>query len=337
MLQPKNSSVIVFDALNAGHRENYVKTLSWILNADGIIGPPLRHLKALVGCRILVFSSFETKPGAFALCAALRSLLGKKTVLLLLRAPIKGATNPQLKKIVHRSLAALPGVRLLTILPLRESPHLKGRAYEIQDPEFWDLDSDKKTPCQTDLSEQVVNSAKGRKIILCAGGISGDKGMLFLSEMMKSPYWPAEDYLVCSIGQVSSDAVEAVDAIEELGGLVFNRYVTDIELVSAFQCAQFSWCCYPPERDMSSGVFGRSCQFECWPLVRSDSILEKISAFHEIGTGLPWSNADEAAKILAQVEPREFFFNARREENIERFRSIAFDPAPSFNDVLGLV
>jgi hypothetical protein len=330
----KRQNTLVFDATGTGHRANYVRTLAGALEADGLIGEPRFHMREILSYPIMLFSTFETRPAQFALWTAFRSLLGKKTILLLLRAKITDRGNRQLKTCVHLFLAALPGVRLLSILPIAESPHLVGRAYEVQDPEFWDIAAEEKMSVSAKLSEDLLAKAAGRTIILCAGGISGDKGMVFLSEMMMSPEWIADKYLVCSIGKVSDSAREDVNKIQSLGGYVVDRYVTDAELVSVFQHANFTWCCYPPERDMSSGIFGRSCQFGCWPLVRAGSILERIAASYGIGSALPWGDADAATFILTTSEPHDFVMNSRREENIERLRSVVYDREPEFVDLL---
>lgn len=330
----KRQNILVFDAMGNGHRANYVRTLSRALGADGVIGELRSHFGDILSYPIIVFSTFETRPAQFVLWTAFRSLLGKRTILLLLRAKITDKGNRRLKTFVHLFLAALPGVRLLSILPITESAHLVGRAYEVQDPEFWDIAVEEKMPISTELSKDLLAKAAGRTIILCAGEISGDKGMGFLSEMMMSSEWMAGKYLICSVGKVSDDARADVDKIQSFGGYIIDRYVTDTELVSVFQQANFAWCCYPPERNMSSGIFGRSCQFGCWPLVRSGSILEQIATSYGIGSALPWGDANAAARVLTESEPHDFVMDSRREENIKRLRSVVFDRQPEFVDPL---
>ena len=330
----KRPNILVFDATGTGHRANYVRTLSRALDADAVIGEPRSHVGSIVSYPIILFSTFETKPAQFTLLTAIRSLLGKRTILLLLRAKITDKQNRRLKTLVHLFLATLPCVRILSILPITESAHLVGRAYEIQDPEFWDIAVEKKMRISTELSKDLLAKAAGRTIILCAGGISGDKGMGFLSEMMMSSEWIAGKYLVCSIGEIGEDARKDLDKIQSLGGYLVDRYVTDAELVSVFQQANYTWCCYPPERDMSSGIFGRSCQFGCWPLVRAGSILEQIAASYGIGSALPWDDAEAAVRALSESEPRDFVIDTKREKNVERLRSVVFDDQPDFVDLL---
>ena len=46
--------------------------------------------------------------------------------------------------------------------------------------------------------------------------------------------------------------------------------------------SQFIWCCYSPEYDQASGVFGRAVQYGCIPIVREHSVIHKFCINEEI-------------------------------------------------------
>jgi hypothetical protein len=294
--------VLVFDVSGIGHRENYVRIFARILDCSHLIGPIVTNLARLLMVRTLFLSTFESAPIPYTALVVARSLLGRRTVLLILR-PLLTGTSPvarRLKRMVHLLLAGLPRTRLVLIMDSAGS-HLEGRTYHVRDPEFWDLRMREKAICPTPLSDELKRVAAGRKILLFTGFLSSDKGADFLADTVSRPDWPTGDILVAAIGQVVPDAERACAAIERARGFVRPGTVSDDEFLSLFTVADLAWCCYGPGRDMSSGVFGRAVQLGVWPLVSAGSFLAR--QVEATGFGASVAFGDEAALIRLVALP----------------------------------
>jgi hypothetical protein len=75
--------------------------------------------------------------------------------------------------------------------------------------------------------------------------------------------------------------------------------------MSLFRAADAAWCCYPPERDLSSGIFGRAVQFGIAPIVRQGSVLGVLAADVPNAISLRYGDAVAArAALLARPKRR---------------------------------
>ena len=316
------NDVIVFDVSGEGHRRNYVCFLSSILSARGLIGDWRRHLASLLWERSIFFSTFESAPAVFSIVTVVRALLGKRTALIILRPAITGRGMTQKVKVfVHRILTMLPRTRVIVVTPLPRGSHLEGRVHFLKDPEFWDLDP-AATRGSTDLAEEIGTAAAGRDILMFAGGISEDKGAGYLAELMTQAQFSDLHLLVVVAGKVSLDAQASIALIQKRGGFVVDRLLTDDELFSLYAQSRFSWCCYAPERDMSSGIFGRSLQLGVWPIVRRNSLLDQVRQSYGFGSSINWKNASDAVAAIAEIVVIDQKTTIGREQEIERLKNI---------------
>jgi hypothetical protein len=70
---------------------------------------------------------------------------------------------------------------------------------------------------------------------------------------------------------------------------------TDAEFLSYIRNTDFLWCCYAPEYDQSSGIFGRALQLGVPAIVRRRSLLEHY--MDRYGQGLVVEYGDTAGVI----------------------------------------
>lgn len=290
--------VLVFDAVSTGHRGNYVFTFARLLEGEALIGSPSRNLWRLLFTPQLLLPTLETSPRFYTVLTLLRSLLLRRTVIFVLRPqlPQRGAMR-WMKAVTHRLLSILPGTRLATIFKVPADSHLAGRATLIRDLEYWDL-AGRPAPGPTPLSDRArAAAASGSKVIVSLGWFSEDKGGRMLLDMFAEPAMAGRFTLMIA-GMVEPDLARNLATISNKHLLVENRILTEEELLSLYSVADLSWCCYAPERDISSGVFGRSLQFGVPTIVREGSLLHRQADDFGYGLAVPWEKPVAAAELL---------------------------------------
>lgn len=62
--------------------------------------------------------------------------------------------------------------------------------------------------------------------------------------------------------------------------LAEDRIVTDDEILRLYKVADLAWCCYAPDYDQASGVFGRALQTGVEPVVREGRVLSDIKSLN---------------------------------------------------------
>lgn len=300
---PREQTCLVCDFSFEGHRGNYVRVLGHALNGATLIAPFKTASIAVLRAPVVLFATFETGPAKIALLALMRTLIARPTRIIVLRAKIDERNwRAWLKRLMHGALARMPMVRLITVVPLDPRSHLQGRSWFVRDPEYWDLSVDKSSQLPSSaLSQALLQGAGGRKILVITGGIDPQKGMGLLADLMQSPHWPHDKLHVAVVGKTIGSAKADVDRIASAGGAIKDRYLTDEELLSLYGIAACVWCCYPPDRDMSSGIFGRARQLGVWPVVREGSILSEECRSGGFGTSIPWDDVDEGAQLVAEM------------------------------------
>lgn len=288
--------VLVFDANPVGHRENYVRGFARLLGGTPLIGHPLGHLWRLLTARRLMLPTFETMPRGYVLLALARMMLMRRTVILILRPQI--GPGQWVKRSIHQLLAAMPGVRLGTIFPISPESHLYGRSSLILDLEYWDR-TGMAAPAATPLSDAVRAAAAGRKIVAALGWFSADKGGHMLIDLAQRPDL-AEKFLFVLTGIVLPDVQDRLDAAPRHALFTETRELSDDELMSLYPAADLVWCCYSPERDISSGIFGRSLQFGVPAIVREGSLLQRQAEGRAECIAVPWGDSEAAAQRISQ-------------------------------------
>jgi hypothetical protein len=270
--------ILVYDADGAGHRANYVDIFSRLTGGAGVIAPIHRALPRLLAAPYLVLTTLETAPKRFLGLLLLRSVLGRPSAVVSLRAHlhVRGG-GPG-------GLAGRLGVRLLErlhcVLPLSLVPLGDGHEafIAIRDPECWDLaPADLEAP-DTELSDRLRAFAAGRRILLLIGNLDFSKGLAFLGDIFLGDPSLFETVVPALCGPVLAEGRAVADSLEAGGAFVESRYLDRAELMSLYRAADAAWCCYPPERDLSSGIFGRAAQFGTAAVLRRGSVLDAMAA-----------------------------------------------------------
>lgn len=291
--------ILVYDAQPDGHRENCVTLFARLTGGTALIAPVKAARKRLLAAPSLVITTYETQPAAFLLILVVRAMLGRRSAVIFMRAHLPRAR--MLHRAFHRAAIALVN-RLRAVLPLTLVPlPAKARASRfvaIADPESWDLGPEEVAAPATALSEQALAFAAGRPILLVTGYIERNRGIEFLRDI-----YARRDGLIDSLvpvlgGMLAPDVRDSAAELQALGALVVDRYLSRSEMMSLYAAATAAWCCYVPERDISSGIFGRAIQFGVAPVVRRGSVLHGFSA--QIGNAVPidFGKVEDAARRL---------------------------------------
>jgi hypothetical protein len=139
---------------------------------------------------------------------------------------------------------------------------------------MWDLwvDGPPVLP-ETELSRRVKRESEGRKIMIFIGMANYIKGF---PELVETAQREHESLLVVVAGRVAQEYADEVALLRRLGMIVEDRYVSDDEVLSLYNVADYAWCRYAPEYDQASGVFGRAIQTGVMPVVRTGSVVHQL-------------------------------------------------------------
>ncbi|WP_287375467.1 hypothetical protein [Mesorhizobium sp.] len=137
---------------------------------------------------------------------------------------------------------------------------------------------DRATSIETSqLSRDVLTAAGGRAILCFLGSVRKSKGFRFLVDIVSDHPDLVKDVFVVAVGSVDPASGGDCARLISAGGMVVDRFVSDDELLSLYKTCDLAWCCYEPEYDQASGVFGRSVQLGARPIIRKGSYLEKYA------------------------------------------------------------
>ena len=267
-----------------GHRGQYMQFLAELFDARRV-GFDWRA--ALTRQPVLV-AMIEESFGRYVAVAAVRALLGRRTVGLLFRPrPALEGKGLRLaaKRWALQGLRALREVRTLTILPFAVEPGFAriadGWIYDLQ---CWDLcgaDGAGQLPTADDaraLAAEMRAEAGERRICCAAGRQDAAKGFDQFAAMFAQSPALRDAMLFVSGGKVAPAMAGAAEALKAAGGLVYDRFISDDELLDLYAAADLVWCVYAPEYDQASGILGRAMQLGLPVVVREGSLVERLCA-----------------------------------------------------------
>lgn len=276
---------LVYVKAAGGHRQSYLDTFSRLFDLESVCGPMgPALLRRFVAADRLLFATLDENMLGFPAVAAMRSLLGRPTVGLFLRPQTcfqTGRWHYPVKRRAFRLLRRLPGLTIATITPFDVAPRYAEVAHVgVADPQYWDLhdESGAPRPGRTELSDDVVARAAGRRILCLVGGLSSDKGLAFLADTLERHPRIVDEVLVVGAGRVRPQDAACARRLEAAGALVVGRFITDAELDSLYGIADLIWSCYAPGYDQASGIFGRAAQYGVPPIVREGSLITRFAA-----------------------------------------------------------
>lgn len=260
---------------HSGHRGSYQDLFCKLLALRPSTGSAWRKIHSLVIAPHVLFATLDGEEFAYATIGLVRAMLGRSTVGLFLRPQgcFKKTAKGAVKGRLFRLLKRVKAVHTLTILPFEiDQRYAEVADNWIYDPQLWDLSVDGLPLLpETDLSRRVEALRDGRKVMIFIGGANLRKGF---DGFVAQAEAQSESLLCVSAGQVSPECKRHAERLVALGMIVEDRFVTDNELLSLYKVADLAWCCYAPEYDQSSGVFGRAVQSRCGAIIRNGSQLE---------------------------------------------------------------
>jgi hypothetical protein len=323
---------LVYVKATSGHRQSYLDTFSRVFGLEPVSGPMNTVvLRRLVAADCLLFATLDENMLGFPAVAAIRSILGRPTVGIFLRPQTCFQTERwyhPVKRYAFRLLRRLPGLTIATITPFTVEPRYAEVAHVgVADPQYWDLQGESGSPHgeHTNLSDDVVKRARGRRILCVLGGLSTDKGLPFLTETLERSTSIADEVFVVVSGRVRPQDSEWIRRLEAAGAFVVNRFIADAELDSLYGIASLVWSCYAPDYDQASGIFGRAIQYGVPPIVREGSLISAFAAangidYYSVTYGAHASLADLLLNTSAAPTSRTSLSGSERSALIDDWR-----------------
>ena len=314
------SPILLLHESLAGHRADYLKLFNRLFEESGFDVEQRRLSFGDVLYPGPIFSTMlEEHPMRFAVVAALRALMGKRSVTLIFR-PVEAATGRSMrlraKRLALSLLKRSRRVSVLSILPFDANPAIARSATGwIYDPQFWDVPLGKVLPPPP---IDLASLARGRKIVCALGTQNEQKGFDLFCRLWADHADIRDRYLFVAAGKVTDSLKDTAEAFMAAGGVVLNRFISDDELLGLYGASDLVWCCYAPNYDQASGIFGRAIQLGRTPIIRAGSLVDRLSRNLSIPAIAVSYEPQDAASILAEAslaKPRTIDVAAMREDS----------------------
>lgn len=321
------SNVGLYTRTLSGHRQSYLDFVKQNFGGERINGLTLFLKKDPV-----FFLMIEDNFMLYFFVACIRALFGKKTAGLLFRPkPALNANNFRLKFKLYllKVLKKIKKVQTLSIVPVPLEPEISTIVDDwIYDFQLWDMTTEQKKVFEQlknnmnpsidapeyQIVQQVKNYANGRPIVVALGVQNKAKGTQILAANIQ--YFIQYNYCVVLAGRFADDCQEVKLALEESGALIFDRFMTDEEILGLYAVADAVWCYYDPSYDQASGILGRAVQLGVLPIVRLDSFSEKFCLSEGINHLACQSNQLEQA--LKKIRHQTYLDNIEIQENLRK-------------------
>lgn len=287
-----------------GHRQSFVDMFCPMFGLAPSVGRiGLRRFWQLVQARRLMFGTLDDDLRGFVAVILARALLGRKSCALFLRPNtcLEPGLKPRIKWWLFAIISRLPRQTLLSILPFELTPGLKdvATAY-VHDPQFWDqIDAD----VQPDdaATQAIEHSLNGRPLMAFVGGMTPAKAFPYFAELYASSSELQNAFAVLALGSPHTDCLHAVEQLKTTSALVWDRRVSDEEILSAYRTSDVIWVHYAPGYEQASGIFGRAVQWQCRVILREGS---KVVAYYANLLGHPalMLSADKAMATQQLIE-----------------------------------
>ncbi len=294
----------VYSKKAGGHRRSYVNTLANVTGLTALIGEDKKPgpLK-LALTKHLLLAGLEDGIFRNLFILMIRSLLLKRTTVIAMnpgRIINGGLFQHKLQGIVMRFLHWLPTVKTLSILPFYLNPKFKAFTNNwIYDPQFWDLDLNEVNKISTPLSEDILEQAKGREILLFLGHKSYIKGFDRLVEIMEADKDIISRFCIVAAGSIEKSTLKMPERFSKAGGVAIDRYLSEDEVLSLKTTSSVVWALYDPYYNSSSGMFGRAMQLGKKTIVRKGTYIEQMA--NELGYPVFSVDFHDTDQILAAL------------------------------------
>ena len=316
---------LVYDTSESGHRARGVKLISQLVSGRVLIGPPWRLLARLVwhpGMLIWQTADYAIVP--LTLIATLRTIFLRKTVALCYRND-RGLVGKSLRSRVRRMLVWVIShflkVNVVFIFPPRAgSP----QTYPwIFDPEWWDLGV-------MPVADAHVARLEGEgDVVLFIGNIDRLKGLDFFIEAAEEAARFALPLRFVLVGPAEKLTPSQLNLLRAAGATLLDALPTDSEFLAYLRRAQYLWCCYHPDYDQSSGIFGRSLQLGIPAIVRKGSLMDEFAAKFGNGVSVRFGDIPDLLQKLVQKPARSIssatFVEEFRQDSLMKLERLGTD------------
>jgi hypothetical protein len=319
---------LIYDSSSAGHRETNQKLLANLLKLQPYCARlNLRTAFLIFRSPRLLLATFDDHAAMFAMLGVARGLAGRPTVGFFLR-PHDSLRSGNLKQRMKgwgcRIIKRIPHFKLITFTPFAIEPQFEKVAhFGVHDPQYWDQHDGTKlrSPCTTELSSELLRLAAGRRILVFPGYITRDKGFPFCTEILNQHPELRKDVLFVAAGRVQPDTQAEARLFVTSGGHLVDRRIADAEIESLYGIADFVWCCYTPDYDQASGIFGRAVQFNVRVIVRRNSLIARVaSALDCPCVALDYGDVQEGGRLLMAEYPQKTRPSAAHADTIGTWR-----------------
>lgn len=264
-----------------GHRSDYQSVLGSIFALEPSTGKVTRaNLLGLVRSNMLLFGSIDDDIFGFVIASILRAACGKKTVGLFLRpqACFTGKwLRPSIKRAIFKIMRRSKFISVYTIVPFNIAPEYQRVAKAgLSDPQIWDRTVIPFNPSE-EFSRLLCDVARGRRVLAFIGTATWFKGVEQLLDLMAQPSWGDARICVILVGRIPDESAEIAAKLEHLGAKIFPRFISNSELDSVYEVADYIWASYHPDYDQASGNFGRALQAGKIPVVRKGTLIDNIA------------------------------------------------------------
>jgi glycosyltransferase involved in cell wall biosynthesis len=290
------SDVLVYDRPASGHEARAVEIISRVLDARPLIAPldtARPKLEAWPGPVFLC--SVNNYVDIFGRICVRRLLAGRRTIGQFIRDPrtyrenlkriyLSGRLNRT--RILVEIVLRLPSVHPVSILPPAPGWPPRFRHW-LYDPEWWDLSV-------APLAELDVPlpTRPGGQTIVYMGRVQPRKGTAFFLRAAGEAARRKMNLQFVIVGDASELTQAQKTDFAAAGGVILARAEDDAAFVSFIRKADWAWCCYDPQWEASSGIFGRALQLGTKSIVRRGSYLAHFHGRHAKGIEVDYDDVD---------------------------------------------
>lgn len=296
----RQTGPLVYTRTETGRLPSYLRTLERLFGARRG-----RRRDLFLSRAPVLFLAVEEALFLYVAVSMLRAALGRRTAGLFFR-PMVLAASPRWqyrwKRAVVQRLKRCRSVQTLTILPFSVFPAFSsiadGWIYDVQ---LWDLTEEERKAVEELRSERRPGE---RRVLTAIGTQSVQKGFgLFADIYARSlPLRSSCQFIAC--GSVVPMAAEHAAVLNEAGGVLVDRAVSDAELLGAYAASDAVWCLYPRIGDHASGILGRAAQLGIPAVVRQGSPAHRLCIVENLQHVA--ASAEEAAeRLVCPFPPRD--------------------------------
>jgi len=272
--------ILLYSQSEDGHRRSYLDFFTRTFK-----GRRVTRGEVWLARQPVFFLMIEENFAFFVLAATFRAVLGRRTVGLLFR-PLPALRGKGLRLVTKRTILSwlkrMRSVATLAILPFSVEPEFARIATGwIYDPQLWDLNEVDRAvgtvrPGDNSFLAPAIRQAGERKVVVAVGRMDRAKGFdSFARAYARSPDIRSHA-LFMSCGAINEGVARDRTMLIEAGGIVYDRELTDRELLEVYGAADVVWCCYAADYDQASGILGRAVQLGLPVIVRAGSLIERL-------------------------------------------------------------